>query len=82
MGDAADAQGRCKPLEDERQGLRDELAKEVRSRQEKEKEMKAREAAITDRDTELDDRRGRLETLEQALKVERIELDGNAKGHG
>ena len=41
--------------------------------------MKAREAAVKDRDTELDDRRGRLETLEQALKAERTELDGKAK---
>ena len=32
LGDAADAQGRCKMLEAELQGLRDELAKEVRNR--------------------------------------------------
>ena len=38
--------------------------------------MKAREAAVKDRDAELDDRRGRLETLEQA---ERTELDSKAK---
>ena len=37
LGDAAAAQGRCKALEVELQGLRDELAKEVRGRQEKEK---------------------------------------------
>ena len=41
--------------------------------------MKAREAAVKARDAELDDRRGRLETLEQALKVERAELDDKAK---
>ena len=41
--------------------------------------MKAREAAVKDRDAELVDRHGRLETLEQALKVERTELDRNAK---
>ena len=44
--------------------MREELAKEVRIRQEKEEGMKAREAAVKDRDTELVDRRGRLETLE------------------
>ena len=41
--------------------------------------MKAREAAVKDRDAELDDRHGRLETLEQALKAERTVLDGKAK---
>lgn len=79
LGDAADARGRCKTLEDELQGLRDKLTKEVRSHKEKEKEMKTREAAVRDRDVKLDERHGRLETLEQALKVERIELDGKAK---
>ena len=79
MGDAADARGCCKALEVELQGLRDELTKEVRGRQEKEKEMNTREAADRDRDVELVERRGRLETLEQALKAERIELDGKAK---
>ena len=63
LGDAATAQGRCKTLEVELQGLRDELAKEVHSRQEKEKEMKAREAAAKDRDAKFDDRHSRLETL-------------------
>ena len=70
---------RCEALETELQGLRDELAKEVHDRREKEKEMKAREAAVRDRDAELDDRHGWLETLEQALKAERIELDGKVK---
>ena len=32
LGDAAAAQGRCKALEVELQGLRDELAKEVHGR--------------------------------------------------
>ena len=41
--------------------------------------MKAREAAVKDREAELDDRHGRLEMLEQALKVERTELDRKAK---
>ena len=79
LGDIANAQGRYKALEAELQGLRDELAKEVRSRQEKEKEMKAREAAAKDRDAKLDDRHSRLETLERSLKAERTELDAKAK---
>ena len=63
LGDVTAAQGRCKVLEVEMQGLRDELAKEVCGRQEKEMEMKAREAAIKDRGAKLDDHHGRLETL-------------------
>ena len=46
-----------------------QLAKEVRSRQEKQKEMKARETAAKDRDAKLDVRHSRLETLEQSLKA-------------
>ena len=79
LGDAADAQGRCKTLEAELQGLRDELAKEVRRRQEKDKEMMAKEAAAKDRDAKLDDCHSRLETLEQSLKAERTELDAKVK---
>ena len=79
LGEVEDVRGRCKALESELQGLRDELAEEVRDRQEKEKEMKTREAAVRDRDAELDERRGRLETLEQALEAERIKLDGKAR---
>ena len=41
--------------------------------------MKAREAAIGDRDAELFADRGRLKTLEQKLKAERIELDAKTK---
>ena len=41
--------------------------------------MKAREAAIKDHDAKLSADRGRLKTLEQALKVERVELDAEAK---
>ena len=41
--------------------------------------MKAREAAVKDRDVKLDDRHGRLETLERSLKAERTELDAKAK---
>ena len=50
QGDDADARGRCKALEVELQGLHDEIAKEVRIRQEREEEMKAREDAIKGRD--------------------------------
>ena len=64
FGEVADVPGRCKVLESELQGLRDQLAKEARDRQEKEEEMKAREAAVRDRDAELSAGRGRLETLE------------------
>ena len=60
LGDATNVRSRCKALEDEQQGMRDELAKEVHDRREKEKEMKAREAAVKDRDIKLDDRHGRL----------------------
>ena len=79
LGDAATAQSRCKTLEAELQGLRDELAKEVRSRQEKEKDMKARESAAKDRDAKLDDRHVKLETLERSLKAERTELDARRR---
>ena len=41
--------------------------------------MKAHEAAAKDRDAELDERHGRLDTLEQALEAKRIELDGKAR---
>ena len=34
LGEVVDVRGRCKALEDELQGLRDQLAKEVRLRQE------------------------------------------------
>ena len=54
-------------MEAELQGLHDELAKEARDRQAREEEMKAREAAIGDRDAELAADRSRLKTLEQKL---------------
>ena len=60
LGEAADARGRCKALESELQGLWDQLAEEVRIRQEKEEDLKAREAAIKDQDTKLNKRRDRL----------------------
>ena len=64
LKDASTIKGHCKALEDEMQGLRDELAKEVSDRQAKEEEMKAREAAVRDRDIELSADCGRLKTLE------------------
>ena len=79
LGEVADVQGRYKVLESELQGLRDQLVKEARVRQEKEEDLKAREAAAKDRDAELDERHGRLDTLEQALEAKKIELDGKAR---
>ena len=58
LKDAKVAQDRCKVLEAELQGLRDELAKEARDRQAKEEEMKAREDVVEDRDAELSAERG------------------------
>ena len=63
LGEVVDVRGRCKALEDELQGLRDELSEEVRGHQEKEEEMTAREAAVRDRDAELSADRGLLEML-------------------
>ena len=79
LGEVADVRGRCEVLESKLQGLRDQLAKEARVRQEKEEDMKAREAATKDRDAKLDERQGRLGMLEQALEAKRIELDGKAR---
>ena len=79
MGEAADAQGRCKALESELQGLQDQLAEEVRICQEKEEDLKAREAAIKDRDAKLNKRRDRLGALEQELEAWKVELDGMAR---
>ena len=79
LGEVADVRGRCKVLESELQGLRDQLAKEARVRQEKEEDMKAREAAAKDWDAKLDELHGRLGALEQALEAKRIELDGKAR---
>lgn len=53
LGEVADFRGRCNALESELQGLHDELAKEARDRQEKEKEMRTREAAVKDRTPSL-----------------------------
>jgi len=79
LGEVADVQGRYKVLESELQGLRDQLVKDARVRQEKEEDLKAREAAAKDRDAKLDERQGRLGALEQALEAKKIELDGKAR---
>ena len=79
LGEAADAQGRCKALESELQGLQDQLAKEVRICQEKEEDLKDREAAIKDRDAKLNKRRDRLGALEQELEAWKAELDDKAQ---
>ena len=41
--------------------------------------MKAREAAVKDRDAKFDDCHGKLETMERSLEMERAELDAKAK---
>ena len=41
--------------------------------------MKAREAAVKDRDAKLKKRRDRLGALEQELEARKVELDGNAR---
>ena len=69
---------RYKALEDELQGLRDQLAKEVRLRQEQEEGVKAREAAVKEREVKLRKRRDRLGALEQELGARKAELDGKA----
>lgn len=79
LGEVADARGRCKALESELQGLRDQLAKEPRILQEKEEDMKAHEAAVKGRDAMLNKRRDRLGALEQELEAKKVTLDGKAR---
>ena len=79
LGEAADAQGRCKALESELEGPWGQLAEEVHIRQEKEEDLKTCEAAIKDRDVKLNKRRDRLGTLEQELEAWKVELDGKAR---
>ena len=67
LGEVVDVRDLCKALEDELQGLRDQLVKEVRLRQEQEEGVKAREAAIKEREVKLRKRRDRLGALEQEL---------------
>ena len=64
LGKVVDVRGRCKALEDELQGLRDQLAKEARLRQEQEEGVKAREAAVKKREVKLRKRHDRLGALE------------------
>ena len=72
MGEVANVRGRCKALESELQGLRDQLAKEVRIRQEKEEDLKAREATVKDRGAKFNKRRDRLGALEQELEARKV----------
>ena len=69
----------CKALEDELQGLRDQLAKEVRLRQEQEEGVKAREAAVKGREAKLKKRQDHLDVLEKELEATMAELDGKAR---
>ena len=74
LKDTKAARDRCQVLEGELQSLRDKHAEEVRCRQAKEVEMKAREEAVKNRDAELAKlgkkqaaERNRLEELEQKM---------------
>ena len=69
MGEVADVWGRCKALESELEGLWDQLAEVVRICQEKEEGLKARKAAIKDRDAKINKRRDRLGALEKQLEA-------------
>nr|XP_040258458.1 MAP7 domain-containing protein 1-like [Aegilops tauschii subsp. strangulata] len=55
LEDAEAARGRCQELEDELKHLRNQHAEEVRCRQVKEEEMRAREDAIKNRDAEFEE---------------------------
>ncbi|SPT20559.1 unnamed protein product [Triticum aestivum] len=79
LGEVVGVRGRCKELEDELQGLRDQLAKEVRLRQEQGEGMKAREAAVKGREAKLNKRQDHLDVLEKELEATRVELDGKAR---
>nr|XP_045084596.1 uncharacterized protein LOC123494057 [Aegilops tauschii subsp. strangulata] len=80
------ARGSCQELEDELKRLRDQHTEEARGRQVKEEEMRAREDAIKNRDTELEElektqatERNRLEELEREAKAKEADLDAKAK---
>nr|XP_040251756.1 protein WEAK CHLOROPLAST MOVEMENT UNDER BLUE LIGHT-like 1 [Aegilops tauschii subsp. strangulata] len=86
LKDAEAAHDRCRALEDELKGLRDEHAEEARGRRAKEEEMRAREDAIKNRDAELGElaksqaaEHGRLEELERKVEVAKVDLDAKAK---
>ena len=67
LKEAKAARDCCQVLEDELQGVGDQLVKEVRLRQEQEDDVKAREAVVEGREAKLKKRRDRLGTLEQEL---------------
>ena len=54
LKDAKDAKKRCRAAEAELQALRDEQATRTHRLEEQEEELKARETALADRDTELE----------------------------
>src|SRR3954468_11573450 len=68
LGEVVGVRGHCKELEDELQGLRDQLAKEVRLRQEQEEGTKAREAAIEGQEAKLKKRHDHLGALKKELE--------------
>ena len=79
------AHDRYRVLEDELQSLRDKHAKEVRCRRAEEKEMKAREDGVKNRDAELAElgrkqatKRNRLEELERKMGTREADLDAKA----
>ena len=78
LGEVASVRGRCETLESELKGLQNQLAEEARLRQEQEESMKAREAAIKDRDTKLKKHHDCLGALEQELEARKVDLDGKA----
>ena len=86
LKDAKAARDRCQVLEGELQSLRDKHAEEVRCRQAKEVEMKAREEAVKNRDAELAElgkkqaaERNRLEELERKMGTREADLDAKAQ---
>ena len=73
----------AKCWEGELQSLRDKHAEEVRFRQAKEEEMKAREEAVKNRDAELGKKqaaeRNRLEGLERKMGMREADLEAKAR---
>ena len=78
LGEVVDVCGRCKALEGELQDLRDQLANEVRLLQEQEEGVKARGAALKEREVKLKKHRDLLGALEQELGARKAELDDKA----
>src|SRR4051812_30071520 len=79
LGEAVRIRGRCKELEDELQGLRGQLGEETRLRQEQEKEVKAREAALEHQEAKLKKRHNHLGALKKELEATKAELDAKAR---